>query len=48
MIIILWVKYVLIHQVSVNFGISPSLKLYTNLVLHFYKCVDLILLTKFC
>jgi len=24
----------LVPQVSVNFGISPSLKLYTNLVLH--------------
>jgi len=25
----------LIHQVSVNFEISPSSKLYTNLVFHF-------------
>jgi len=25
----------LVPQVSVNFGISPSMKLYTNLVLHF-------------
>jgi len=24
----------LIHQVSVNFGISPFLKLYTNLFFH--------------
>jgi len=26
----------LVPQVSVNFGISPSSKLYTNLVLHLY------------
>jgi len=38
----------LIPQVSVNFGISPFLKLYTNLVIHFYKCVDLVILTNFC
>ena len=34
--------------VSMNFGISPSSKLDTNLVLHLYKCVNLVLLTKFC
>jgi len=38
----------LVPQVSVNFGISPSSKLYTNLVLHISKCVNLVLLTKFC
>jgi len=38
----------LIPQVSVNFGISPSSKLYTNLVLYLYKCMDLVLFTKFC
>jgi len=38
----------LVPQVSVNFGISLSSKLYTNLVLHLSKCVNLILLTKFC
>jgi len=38
----------LIPQVSVNFRISPSSKLYTNLVLHLSKCVNLVLLTKFC
>jgi len=38
----------LVPQVSVIFGISPSSKLYTNLVLHILKCVNLVLLTKFC
>jgi len=38
----------LVRQVSVKFGISPSLKLYTNLVLHLKKWVNLVLLTKFC
>jgi len=38
----------LISQVSVNFGISPSSKFYTNLVLYLLKCVNLVLLTKFC
>jgi len=28
------VKYVLVHQVSVKFEISPSSKLLTNLVIH--------------
>jgi len=37
----------LVPQVSVNFGISPSLKLYTNLVLHLSKCVNLVILIKF-
>jgi len=27
-------------QVLVNFGISPSLKFYINLVIYFYKCVN--------
>jgi len=38
----------LVLQVLVNFGISPSSKFYTNLVLHLLKCVNLVLLTKFC
>jgi len=38
----------LVPQVAVNFGISPSSKLYTNLVLHLSKCVNLVLLIKFC
>jgi len=38
----------LVRQVSVNFGISSSSKLYTNLVIHLSKYVNLILLTKFC
>jgi len=38
----------LVLQVSVNFEISLSSKLYTNLVLHLLKCVNLVLLTKFC
>jgi len=38
----------LVPQVSAKFGISPSLKLLTNLVLHLSKCVNLVLLTKFC
>jgi len=38
----------LVPQVSVNFGISPSSKFYTNLVLHLSKCVNLVLWTKFC
>jgi len=38
----------LVPQILVNFGISPSLKLYTNLVIYLYKCMDLVLLTKFC
>jgi len=38
----------LIPQVSAKFGISPSSKLLTNLVLHLSKCMNLVLLTKFC
>jgi len=38
----------LVPQVSAKFGISPSSKLLTNLVLHLSKCVNLVLLTKFC
>jgi len=38
----------LVPQVSVNFGISLSLKLYTNLVIHLLKYMNLIILTKFC
>jgi len=37
----------LVPQVSVNFGINPTSKLYINLVLHLSKCVNLVLLTKF-
>jgi len=39
----------LVSQVTVNFGISisPSSKLYTNLVIHLYKYVNLVLLTNF-
>jgi len=37
----------LFPQVLVNFGISPSSKLYTNLVPHLSKYVNLVLLTKF-
>jgi len=37
----------LVPQVSAKFGISPSSKLLTNLVLHLSKCVNLVLLTKF-
>jgi len=35
-------------QVSAKFGFSPSSKFLTNLVLHLSKCVNLVLLTKFC
>jgi len=38
----------LVPQVSAKFGFSPSSKLLTNLVLHLPKCVNLVLLTKFC
>jgi len=38
----------LVPQVSTKFGISPLSKLLTNLVLHILKCVNLVLLTKFC
>jgi len=38
----------LVPQISVNFGISPSSKLYINLVLHLSKCVNLVILNKFC
>jgi len=38
------VKYVFVPQVSVNFGISHSSKLYTN----FVKCVNLVIFIKFC
>jgi len=38
----------LVPQISMNFEISPSSKLYTNLVLHLSKCVNLVILTKFC
>ena len=41
-------KYVFSPQVQVKFGISPSSKFLTNLVLHFSKCVNLVLLTNFC
>ena len=37
----------LVPQVSVNFGISPPSKLDTNLVLYLYKCVNLVLITRF-
>jgi len=33
----------LVPQVSVNFGISPSSKLYANLVIHLSKYVNLVL-----
>jgi len=36
-----------VPQVLVKFEISPFLKLLINLVIHFYICVNLILLTKF-
>jgi len=42
------VKYVFGPQVSAKFGISPSSKLLTNLVLYISKCVSLVLLAKFC
>jgi len=38
----------LVPQVSVKFEISPSSKFLTNLVIHLSKCVNLVLLTKFC
>jgi len=38
----------LVPQVLVKFGISPSSKLLTNLVLHLQKYVDLVLLIKIC
>jgi len=38
----------LVPQVSAKFGISPSSKLLTNLLLHLSTCVNLVLLTKFC
>jgi len=38
----------LVPQVSATFEFSPSSKLLTNLVLHLSKCVNLVLLTKFC
>jgi len=37
----------LVSQVSVNFGISHSLKLDINLVFHLWKCMNLVILTKF-
>jgi len=37
-----------VPQVSAKFEISPSLKLLTNLVLYLLKCMNLVLLTKFC
>jgi len=38
----------LVPQVWAKFGFSPSSKLLINLVLHLLKCVNLVLLTKFC
>jgi len=32
----------------VKFEISPSSKLYINLVIHLQKYVDLVILTRFC
>jgi len=32
----------------VNFEISLFSKIYINLVIHPYKCVDLVILIKFC
>jgi len=40
---LIWVKYVFVSQVSVNFEISPSSQLYNNLVIHLSKCVNLVL-----
>jgi len=42
------VKYVFVPQVLAKFEISLSLKLLTNLVLHLSKCMNLVLITKFC
>jgi len=38
----------LVLQVSAKLGFSPSSKFLTNLVLHISKCVNLVILTKFC
>jgi len=38
----------LVPQVSAKFGFSSLSKLLTNLVFHLSKCVNLVLLTKFC
>ena len=38
----------LVFQILVKFEISFSSKFLTNLVLYLYKCVDLVLLIKFC
>jgi len=38
----------LVLQVSAKFGISSLSKLLTNLVIYLSKCVNLVLLTKFC
>ena len=48
MYIYIWVKYVFGPSSFSEFcKISPSSKLYTNLVLHLSKCVNLVFLTKF-
>jgi len=38
----------LLFKFSVNFEISLSLKFFINLVFYFLKCVNLVILTKFC
>jgi len=38
----------LVPQVSAKIEISPVSKFLTNLVHHLLKCVNLVLLTKFC
>jgi len=38
----------LVSQVSAKFRISPSSKLLTNLVIHLWQYVNLVILTKFC
>jgi len=38
----------LVPQISAKFGISLSLKLLINLVIYLSKCMNLVLLIKFC
>jgi len=47
-LILLGLNMFLVLQVSAKFGISPSSKFLTNLVLHLSKYMNLVLLTKFC
>jgi len=44
----LGLNMILVPQLSVKIGISPSSKLWSNLVPQLQNCMNLVLLTRFC